>query len=282
MRKRGALSGLADCPARPDRSVRSGRAHRGDGVVDGSGIELAITGYEVVPYLGTTAEPGVRFSSLATTETISPLTNFATYSFVVEALSTRGAIPPSKKTNSVVIKLQRELGKAITRFIAAEHVVGLAAAVVMPTPSKSSTPSAMDFLDGLSSVGGTAVAATTQFEIGSNTKTFTSALLSYMITQDKISLDDRLQAFAPTGTTVTSANGEQITIADLVTDEAGLPDDPANLAGDCAAPCTPLQNYTEASMWDALTDPIGLTPGGQLAVLRFRQRSAGYGAREHL
>ncbi len=119
----------------------------------------------------------------------------------------------------------------------------------------------MDFLDGVSRVGGSAVTATTQFEIGSNTKTFTSALLSYMITQNKISLDDDLQAFAPTGTTVTSANGEQITIADLVTDEGGLPDDPPNLAGDCTAPCTPLQNYTEPLMWDAVTDPIGLTPG---------------------
>jgi serine-type D-Ala-D-Ala carboxypeptidase/endopeptidase len=222
---------------------------------------VTITGYEVVPYLGTTAKPGVRFSSLATTETVSLLTNFATYSFAVEALSTGGASPPSKQSNFVVINLQGELGKSINKFIAKEHVVGLAAAVVMPTPAKSSTPSAMDFLDGLSRVGGSAVTATTQFEIGSNTKTFTSALLSYMITQNKISLDDDLQAFTPTGTTVTSANGEQITIADLVTDEAGLPDDPANLAGDCTAPCTPLQNYTEALMWEALTDPIGLTPG---------------------
>jgi serine-type D-Ala-D-Ala carboxypeptidase/endopeptidase len=180
---------------------------------------------------------------------------------VVEALSSGGASPPSKATNFVVIDLQGELGKVINTFIAARHVVGLAAAVVMPTPAKSSTPSAMDFLDGLSSVGGSAVTSTTQFEIGSNTKTFTSALLSYMLTQGKISLDDNLQSFAPAGTTVTSANGEQITIADLVTDEAGLPDDPANLAGDCTAPCTPLQSYTEAMMWDGLTKPIGLTPG---------------------
>ena len=148
---RGTLSGLPPTvPSAPTGAYAVGGLTGATVSWTAPASSVTITGYEVVPYLGTTAKPGVRFSSLATTETVSLLTNFATYWFAVEALGAGGASPPSKQSNFVVINLQGELAKSVHKFIATDHVVGLAAAVVMPTPGKSSTPSAMDFLDGLS------------------------------------------------------------------------------------------------------------------------------------
>jgi serine-type D-Ala-D-Ala carboxypeptidase/endopeptidase len=231
---------------------------------------VKITGYVVIPYVlpnsyGVTAGRAFTFHSTKTTEILEPLQNGAPFTFTVEALSAAGVSAASKPTNLVIVSLRFEIQTAITKFIEANHVEGLAAAIVMAKPGHPSKPSAMDFFMGDASLSGPAVTATTQFEIGSVTKTFTGALLAYMISHDEISLTDLLQPFAMAGTIIASNGGHQITVGDLITHEAGLPDDPANLGQACAGITTPncnaLQHYSEPLLWQALAQPLALVPG---------------------
>ena len=235
---------------------------------------VQITGYEVIPYIppnaeGVTAGPVFTFHSTATTETLSPLGNGIAYTFTVEALSAGGASAPSRATNLVVVGLEQELNSEIASWVKTDDIEGVAAAVVMPTPGHRSMPSVMEFFMGNASLTGPPVTAETQFPIASLTKTFTGALLSYMISkrvispsESDITLSDPLQNFAPAGYTIASKDGHQITIGDLVTHEAGLPNEPPNLGPTSA-------NYSEASMWEALTDRLPLKPGKQWQYSNF-------------
>ncbi len=61
----------------------------------------AITGYAVTPYIGTTAQTTQTFTSTATTETATGLTNGTAYTFTVAAINTVGTGPNSPVSNSV-------------------------------------------------------------------------------------------------------------------------------------------------------------------------------------
>ncbi|HNV84793.1 MAG TPA: serine hydrolase [Arenimonas sp.] len=63
----------------------------------------------------------------------------------------------------------------------------------------------------------------TAFEIGSVTKTMTSALLADLILQGKASLEDPITAYLPKGTVVPDFEGKPILIKHLVTHTSGLP-----------------------------------------------------------
>jgi CubicO group peptidase (beta-lactamase class C family) len=63
----------------------------------------------------------------------------------------------------------------------------------------------------------------TAFEIGSNSKPMTAALLAEFIARGEITLDDPIAKLLPRGTRVPSFNGRQITIGDIVTHTSGLP-----------------------------------------------------------
>lgn len=67
----------------------------------------------------------------------------------------------------------------------------------------------------------------TAFEIGSITKTMTSALLAEFIARGEVALSDPIAKLLPPGTTVPSFNGREITIGDIVTHTSGLPVLPA-------------------------------------------------------
>jgi CubicO group peptidase (beta-lactamase class C family) len=228
---------------------------------------VEITGYEVIPYVppnaqGVTAGAAFTFHSTKTTETLSPLGNGVPYTFTVEALSAAGASAPSAPTNLVVVSLKQELKYQIAQWVKMDNIEGVAAAVVMPRPGDPSKPSVKEFFMGNASLGGPAVTAGTQFPIASLTKTFTGALLAYMISDRDISISDPLQNFAPAGYTIASNDGHDITIQDLATHYAGLPDNPPN-AGPTSA------NYSETSMWEALTEPLPLIPGEQWQYSNF-------------
>lgn len=68
----------------------------------------------------------------------------------------------------------------------------------------------------------------TAFEIGSITKTMTSALLAEFITRGEIALSDPIAKLLPPGTPVPSLNGREITIAEIVTHTSSLPVLPPN------------------------------------------------------
>jgi D-alanyl-D-alanine-carboxypeptidase/D-alanyl-D-alanine-endopeptidase len=74
------------------------------------------------------------------------------------------------------------------------------------------------------------VGADTLFEIGSNTKVFTSLLLSDMARRGEISLADPVATYLPDGVTVPERGGRPITLVDLATHTSGLPRMPTNYA----------------------------------------------------
>lgn len=67
------------------------------------------------------------------------------------------------------------------------------------------------------------IGKSTAFEIGSITKTMTSALLADLILQGKASLNDPLQAYLPNGIKAPEFNAQPILLRHLVTHTSGLP-----------------------------------------------------------
>jgi D-alanyl-D-alanine-carboxypeptidase/D-alanyl-D-alanine-endopeptidase len=68
--------------------------------------------------------------------------------------------------------------------------------------------------------------ATTEWEIGSITKTFTAMLLALYVQRGVVRYDDPLQKYVPDAVTVPRYHGRQITLLDLATHTSGLPKDP--------------------------------------------------------
>ena len=61
----------------------------------------AITGYSVTPYLGSAAQPALKFAPTALKQTIHGLRSATTYTFTVAAINAWGTGPPSRPSNSV-------------------------------------------------------------------------------------------------------------------------------------------------------------------------------------
>jgi len=68
--------------------------------------------------------------------------------------------------------------------------------------------------------------ATTEWEIGSITKTFTAMLLALYVQRGVVRYDDPLQKYVPDGVIVPRYRGRRITLLDLATHTSGLPKDP--------------------------------------------------------
>lgn len=79
-------------------------------------------------------------------------------------------------------------------------------------------------LKGSHKVGGDTI-----YEIASLTKVFTALLLADAVTRGEAGLDDKLQAYVPSGVRVPHFDGRAITLTDLATHTAGLPLRPDNL-----------------------------------------------------
>jgi alpha-tubulin suppressor-like RCC1 family protein len=88
----GMLS-LAGCVADPPPVMGTAVAGNGEVTVSWAAPPsnpLSIAAYEIQPYIEDDAQPTVRFDSTATTQTVTGLTNGATYRFYVRAISTLG------------------------------------------------------------------------------------------------------------------------------------------------------------------------------------------------
>lgn len=68
----------------------------------------------------------------------------------------------------------------------------------------------------------------TIFEIGSVTKVFTSLLLSEMVLDEEVNLNDPIAKYLPPSVRVPSRNGKQITLLDLATHHSGFPLEPSH------------------------------------------------------
>jgi serine-type D-Ala-D-Ala carboxypeptidase/endopeptidase len=100
----------------------------------------------------------------------------------------------------------------------------------------------------------------TIFEIGSETKVFTSLLLADMVERGEVSLDDPVSKFLPSSVKMPQRNGRSITLVDLATHTSGLPRLPGNLLpkeeGNPYADYTVDQLYQFLSSYE-LTRDIG-------------------------
>ena len=84
------------------------------------------------------------------------------------------------------------------------------------------------------------------FEIGSLSKVFTATVLADMVLKGEVSLDDPVQRFLPTGVTMPTRHGKEITLGTLSEQNSGLPRLPTNMApADMSNPEPTLTGCTE-------------------------------------
>lgn len=83
---------------------------------------------------------------------------------------------------------------------------------------------------GTGAPGAAVLDSATLFEIGSITKTFTSAILADMVTRGEVSLDDPVAKHLPAGTRMPASSDREITLGDLASHFSGLPRLPNNLS----------------------------------------------------
>lgn|GEM_PF-1043038 len=167
--------------------------------------------------------------------------------------------------------LKAKIQALIDDFRTSHSISGISAAVVTPDPH-GPNPVITTFASGEPSFGsGTQVDASTQFELGSETKAFTADLLAYLVASNVVSLDDPVQMYAPVGITVPewidpdSGIHTPITLRDLATHQAGLPDPPWNFTEGCGGPPScenPRPGYTQTMLWSGLESQLLLWQPG--------------------
>jgi D-alanyl-D-alanine-carboxypeptidase/D-alanyl-D-alanine-endopeptidase len=174
---------------------------------------------------------------------------------LVAATAGTSAAAPRPTTPSLRAKIQQLVDS--TRVTNA--AVGMAVAVVTPKAHGNGTQVEL-VTSGHPTLGrNQPVNRQTQFEMGSESKSFTAGLLAHLVATGLVSLDDPLQNYAPAGVTIPSwhDNGAEtpITLRNLATHQSGLPDEPANLNAGCpgqkACP-EAKQNYTETMLWEGI------------------------------
>lgn len=89
------------------------------------------------------------------------------------------------------------------------------------------------------------------FEIGSITKVFTGILLADMVARGEVSLSDPMAKYLPSGVTMPSRGGRQITLLDLATHHSGLPRLPGNMS--LANAANPFADYTVENLYSFLS-----------------------------
>ncbi len=97
----GILEGSPAPPTKVTAAAGKGKATVKWSGANGNG--LAITGYLVVPYLGSAAQPGHAFAGTWSSATITGLVKGKVYTFRVAAKNARGSGPQSGPSNAVTI-----------------------------------------------------------------------------------------------------------------------------------------------------------------------------------
>ncbi|QBJ95017.1 class A beta-lactamase-related serine hydrolase [Rhodococcus sp. ABRD24] len=149
------------------------------------------------------------------------------------------------------------------------HVApGMSIAIVKRNPSKPDEAITTTYHFGMADKENKRrVGPLTQFEIASETKTFTAALLAKRVTGGQAQLEDLAQDYED-DVTFPTMDGSAITLGDLVTHRSGLGDDPGNLDAGCpgggAHQCKDaMALYNRTLLWEGLEAPGALvnTPG---------------------
>lgn len=139
--------------------------------------------------------------------------------------------------------------------ILSKDAKGVAIAIVKPGIGPNGSVTTTYYFGAADAATNRLVGPDTQFEIASETKTFTAALLAKALAEGKVQIDDPVSKWVPAGTTVPSKDGQVITLRDLVTHRSGLAADPPNLTPNKA-------NYTVELLWAGLNNAqLQSTPG---------------------
>ncbi|MCC6193306.1 MAG: serine hydrolase [Burkholderiales bacterium] len=151
--------------------------------------------------------------------------------------------------------------------IAQERAVGLAAVLLDAGGARIVT-------SGVARAGGPAIAADTEFEIGSITKTFTALLLADAVVRGEATLADPATKYLPAAKGL-ARDGKAVTLGQLATHTSGLPPMPGNFAP--ANPAEPYADYDGGKLvafvaGDALERP----PGEAYAYSNFGASVLGY------
>lgn len=91
------------------------------------------------------------------------------------------------------------------------------------------------------------------FEIMSNTKVFTALLFAEMVHRGEVDLHDPVTKYLPV---TLRQYGGPITLLDLATYTSGLPNMPGNLPPDWWAASDPMNDYTEATLYEFLSSYV--------------------------
>ncbi len=112
------------------------------------------------------------------------------------------------------------------------------------------------------------ISVNSAFEIGSVTKTMTSALLADLVLRNKVSLDDPIGQHLPADAVVPSFQGKPILLQHLVTHTSGLPVVPDFSTATDAA--NPYANIDEASLLKTLSEAkLRQAPGSAFEYSNF-------------
>jgi CubicO group peptidase (beta-lactamase class C family) len=126
--------------------------------------------------------------------------------------------------------------------------------------------------------GGPVPEATTVFEIGSITKTFTAAVLAAAVREGRARLDEPLRDLLPGGLSYPSYQGQDLTLLQLADHTSGLPrlpDDLETIPGYVAA--DPYAGYDEAALYAFLErHRLARAPG-----TKYEYSNLGYGLLGH-
>ncbi len=162
-------------------------------------------------------------------------------SFLVLALLLP-ALSACKASQKAATEITPDVQDYIRKVVDSGHSRGIVLALI--------TPDDVTYYSyGKTAVDGEPVNEHTIYEIGSVSKAFTAILLSDMVEQGKMSLDDPVQQYLPEGATM--PGGDAITLEYLSTQRSGLPRMPGNLG---AVDVTdPYGGYTTEQLYSFLS-----------------------------
>jgi D-alanyl-D-alanine-carboxypeptidase/D-alanyl-D-alanine-endopeptidase len=100
----------------------------------------------------------------------------------------------------------------------------------------------------------TTVNKDTLFDLASITKTFTTTILTDMVSQGVVNLDDPIEKYLPPTVKVPAYNGNKITLEDLATHTSGLPLSPPNQQVNITTFPDIFPNYTQEQFYQALSN----------------------------
>lgn len=185
----------------------------------------------------------------------------ATAVIALATSSTAGAAGPTAPNpgSRVGDPAEAQVVQRVAETLLNSGVPGLAFAIVKPDEKNRKASVTTTYHYGYADVeNGVRVTPRTQFEIASETKTFTAALLAKLIAQGEVGLDDLASKYSDGNPLPKGIGGEEITLRQLVTHRSGLSDDPPNLSAGCADPtrsCTDEKaKYTRNMLWKGLQD----------------------------